>query len=76
MTKLLEQAIVANARQLSAEGRDAFAGALLSMAGEERPIVHLDDETRSAVRDGIAQAKRGEFVPGEEIEAFFKQHGF
>jgi predicted transcriptional regulator len=74
MTKLLEQAI-AKVRQLSAEDQDAFAVALLSMAGEERPIMHLDEETRAAVRDGLAQAKRGEFLPEEEMEAFFKLHG-
>ena len=74
MTKLLEQAI-AKVRQLSAEDQDAFALALLSMAGGERPIMQLNKDTRAAVRDGLAQAKRGEFVPQEEMEVFFKQHG-
>jgi predicted transcriptional regulator len=74
MTKLLEQAI-AKVRRLSAEDQDAFTVALLSMAGEERPMMHLDEETRAAVRDGLAQAKRGELVREEEMAAFFKQHG-
>jgi predicted transcriptional regulator len=71
MTKLSEQAI-AKIRELSA---DAFAVALISTTGEERPIMHLDEGTRAAVRDGLAQAKRGEFVPEKEMEALFKQHG-
>jgi predicted transcriptional regulator len=37
--------------------------------------VHLDDETRTAVREGKAQADRGEFVPDEEMAAFFKRNG-
>ena len=71
MTELLEKAI-AKVREFPDEDQDAFAVALLSMAGEETPITHLDEKTRAAVRDGLAQAKRGEFVP--EMEAFFKQH--
>jgi predicted transcriptional regulator len=73
MTKLLEKAI-AKVREFPDEDQDAFAAALLSMAGEETPVVHLDEETRAAVHDGLAQAKRGEFVPDEEMDAFFKQH--
>jgi hypothetical protein len=73
MTELLEKAI-AKVREFPDEDQDAFAVALLSMAGEETPIIHLDEETRAAVRDGLAQAKRDEFVPEEEMEAFFKQH--
>jgi predicted transcriptional regulator len=73
MTKLLEKAI-AKVREFPEEDQDAFAVALLSMAGEEAPVIHLDEETRAAVRDGLAQAKRGEFAPDEEMEAFFKQH--
>jgi hypothetical protein len=73
MTKLLEKAI-AKVREFPEEDQDAFAIALLSMAGEETPVVHLDDQTRTAVRDGLAQATRGEFVPDEEMETFFKQH--
>jgi hypothetical protein len=52
MTKLLEQAI-AKVRQLSAEDQDAFAAALLLMAGEERPIMHLDEETRVVYMMGL-----------------------
>jgi predicted transcriptional regulator len=38
-------------------------------------IVKLDEETQAAVREGLAQAKRGEFVSDEEMEAFFARHG-
>ena len=49
---------------------------MLSLA-EEWPIRadDLDDETRAAIREGIAQAKRGEFVPDEDIQALWKRYG-
>ena len=73
MTKLLEDAI-AKVRELPAEDQDAVAVAMLSMA-EEPPVAALDDETRAAIREGLEQARRGEFVPDEEIEALWRRHG-
>ena len=73
MTKLLEDAI-AKVRELPAEDQDAVAVAMLSVA-EETPIVALDDETRAAIREGLEQARRGEFVPDEEIDALWRRHG-
>jgi predicted transcriptional regulator len=66
MTKLLEQAI-ARVRQLPPEDQDALATALLSLAGEPTDVVQLDDDTRAAIEDGLAQAKRGEFASDEEV---------
>jgi predicted transcriptional regulator len=73
MTKLLEKAI-AKVRELPAEDQDAITVALLSMA-EERQLAPLNEETRAAIREGLEQARRGEFVPDEEVEAFWKRHG-
>jgi predicted transcriptional regulator len=73
MTKLLEKAIK-KARELPSEDQDTVAVAVLSMA-EETPVVALDEETRAAIREGLEQARRGEFVPEEEIEALWKRHG-
>jgi predicted transcriptional regulator len=73
MTKLLEMAI-AKARALPAEDQDAVAVAMLAMS-EETPVAAIDEETRAAIREGLEQARRGEFVPDEEIEALWKRHG-
>jgi predicted transcriptional regulator len=73
MTKLLDKAI-AQARQLPAEDQDAVALAMLAMV-DASPIVALDDETREALREGLEQARRGQFVPDAEIEALWKRHG-
>jgi predicted transcriptional regulator len=74
MTKLLERAI-ARIRELPDEDQDALALHLLAMADAGVSNVGLDDETRAAIREGLEQAQRGEFVPDDEIAALWKRHG-
>jgi len=72
MTKLLEQAIE-KLRALPDEDQDALASHILSdLDGFIEP---LDDKTRAAIQEGLAQARRGEFVPDEEMKSFWKSHG-
>jgi predicted transcriptional regulator len=75
MTEILDRAI-AKARTLSAEDQDALGAVLLSLA-EEWPnrTDDLDEETRAAIREGLAQAKRGEFVAEQDIQALWKRYG-
>jgi predicted transcriptional regulator len=72
MTKLMEKAIE-KVRALPPEAQDTVAVALLSLA-EEIPAA-LDDEARAAIREGLEQARRGEFVSDQEIEALWRRHG-
>jgi predicted transcriptional regulator len=74
MTKLLEKAI-AKVRSLPAEDQDTVAIAVLSMTGEVTPVVHLNEETRAAVLEGLAQAERGEFVPDEVVAEADERQG-
>jgi hypothetical protein len=75
MTKILDQAI-AKARTLSDEDQDALGAVVLSLAEDwPKGLNDIDDETRSAIREGLAQAKRGEFVPEEDIQALWKRFG-
>jgi predicted transcriptional regulator len=74
MTKLLEQAIE-GIRELPGKDQDALANALLSITGEETAVVHLDDETRAAIEEGLTQAERGEFVADEVVAEADKRHG-
>ncbi len=73
MTKLLEKAI-AKVRELPEDQQDALAAALLAMTGEEPPTVRLDEATRAAVREGLAQAERGEFVADEIVAEADTRH--
>jgi predicted transcriptional regulator len=72
MTKLLEKAI-AQARALPPEEQDALAAVLLTMADNRAGVIPLDDATRAAIREGLEQARRGQFVPDREIEALWKR---
>jgi len=74
MTKLLEEAI-AKVRALPAEGQVEEAEIMLSVAAKRGAPVPLDSETRAAVRRGVDQARRGEFVSDDEMAKFFKRHG-
>ena len=74
MTKLLDQAI-AKARALPEEEQDALARTILALAEGDATAFPIDDETRAAILEGLAQAERGEFVPDEDIEALWKRHG-
>jgi hypothetical protein len=72
MSKILEKAI-AKARTLPAEDQDVLGAVILALAEEELTrIGELDDETRAAVREGLEQARRGDFVPQEEIDALWQ----
>lgn len=73
-TKLLEKAID-RVRELPEDEQEAVAAVMLQMAGADAPLVHLDDETRAAVREGIAQGKRGEFVPDDVVAEANKRRG-
>ncbi|MGD9925641.1 MAG: hypothetical protein AB7V13_29950, partial [Pseudorhodoplanes sp.] len=66
MTKLLEQAFE-RARALPADEQDALAAVLLSMSEGGVGIVPLDVEARAASREGLEQARRGEFVPAAVV---------
>jgi predicted transcriptional regulator len=74
MTKLLERAI-AQARALPPDEQDTLAAVLLAMTDEREGVVPLDDQAREAIREGLEQARRNEFVPQGEIEALWKRFG-
>jgi predicted transcriptional regulator len=61
MTKLLEQAI-AKVRELPEDEQDTLAAVMLAKAED-------------AIREGLAQAERGEFVPDDVVAKANKRHG-
>jgi predicted transcriptional regulator len=74
MTKLLEKAIE-KIRKLSELDQDAVAVQILAMADASWDHVELDEEARAAIREGLDQARRGQFVSDEEIEAIWQRYG-
>jgi predicted transcriptional regulator len=74
MTKLQERAIE-QMRKLPVQDQDALANALLSLTGEPTTVILLDDDARAAVEEGLAQARRGDFVSDEEVAKADKHRG-
>jgi predicted transcriptional regulator len=74
MTKLLEKAI-AKVRELSEEEQDTLAAMILSIAEADAWRFPIDSETEAAIREGLAQAERGEFVPDDVVAESNKRHG-
>ncbi len=74
MTKMLEEAIQ-KVRELPEADQNEAAEMLLSVASKSEAPVRLDGETRAAIREGRAQARRGEFVSDDDMAAFFDRHG-
>jgi predicted transcriptional regulator len=47
----------------------------LALTARGKGIYFMDDEERAAVEEGLEQARRGEFVPDDEMKAFWKRLG-
>jgi len=71
MTKLLEDAIRIM-RELTEDDQDEATEMLLYIAVRTGAPVRLDDQTRTAIRAGREQARRGEFVSDADMAAFFR----
>lgn len=74
MTKLLEYAIE-KVRTLPETEQDTAAELLLVVVERYGEPEQLDDETRTAIEEGLAQLARGEKITQEEMEEFYRQRG-
>ena len=74
MTKLFDEAIK-RVRELPEAIQNEAAEILFAVASKRAEPVRLDDDTRKAVLEGKAQAKRGEFASDAEIAAFSRRQG-
>ena len=74
MTKLLDQAIE-KVRKLPEADQNDTAEMLLWAIEARGGSMPLDDETASAIDEGLADAKRGDFASETEIAALWKRHG-
>jgi predicted transcriptional regulator len=72
MTKLVQQAVAAISR-LPPETQDDIARLMLALA-EEAPA-SLTPEEAAAIAEAEAEIARGEHVPPETIQAFWRANG-
>lgn len=74
MIRILEEAF---AKVLALPEADQEEAAHLRLWALEKhaPPAPLDDDTCAAIDEGLAQARRGEFVSKEEIAKLWNRHG-
>ena len=72
MTKLLDKALEA-VRRLPADNQDEIARAMLHLAAHGGEPEIIDPAHLSAVLQGLAQARRGEFATDMEVEAALRR---
>ena len=56
------------------ETQEELMQAIVDIEAKHVGVYHLSDDERSAVREGLVQAERGEFVPDEIVAAYFDKH--
>ena len=56
------------------EDREELAEVARVIEARRTGVYRLSDEERAAVREGMAAARRGEFVPDDEMEKFYRLH--
>jgi len=57
------------------EAKEELARSMQAIEKKHGQVYHMSDEEWAAVQDGLAQARRGEFVSDGEMSAFWKKHG-
>jgi predicted transcriptional regulator len=68
---------VANVAEEMIDKPNPYVDAVQAVADIEAKhfgVYRLSDDERAAVREGLAQAARGEFVPDDIVEAYFKKY--
>jgi predicted transcriptional regulator len=56
------------------EDQQELADVAREIESRRTGIYRLSDEERTAVREGMDAARRGDFVPDHEMEEFYKLH--
>jgi predicted transcriptional regulator len=56
------------------EAQEELMQSIADIEAKHLGIYRLSDEERAAVREGLTQAARGEFVPDDVVDAYFKKY--
>ena len=72
MTSLVEQAVAAIS-QLPPETQDDLARLMLALA--ESPPTPLTSDEAAAIAEAESELARGERIPPETVQAFWRAHG-
>jgi predicted transcriptional regulator len=56
------------------EAQAELMQAIADIEAKHLGVYRLSDDERAAVREGLAQADRGEFVPDDVVAAYFNKY--
>jgi predicted transcriptional regulator len=75
MTKEQINSILEDIRSWPEEDQEELVELAREILARRAGVYVMNDEEREAVGEGLEQARRGEFVPDDEMESFWKQIG-
>jgi len=73
MNKIVES-IIDRVADWPEEAQEELMQSIVDIEAKHLGVYRLSDDERAAVREGMAQAARGEFVPDDVVEAYFKKY--
>ena len=56
------------------EAQEELMQSIVDIEAKHLGVYRLSDDERAAVREGLAQAARGEFIPDDVVEAYFNKY--
>jgi predicted transcriptional regulator len=75
MTKEQISSVLNSVRSRPQEDQEELVELAREIEARRTGIYVMNDEERAAVREGLEQAMRGEFVSDDEMDAFWKKYG-
>jgi hypothetical protein len=75
MTKEQINAVLESVRSWPEQDQEELIEFAREIAARRSGVYVMNDEERAAVQEGLNQARRGEFVPDDEMDAFWKKYG-
>ncbi len=75
MTKEQINAVLETVRSWPTEDQEELAEIVREIQARRTGVYVMSDEERAVVREGLEQARRGEFVSDDEMDAFWKKIG-
>ena len=56
------------------EAQEELMQSIIDIEAKHLGVYRLSDDERAAVREGLAQAERGEFVADDVVESYFNKY--
>lgn len=73
MNKIVET-ILDRVAEWPKEAQEELMQSIADIEARHLGVYRLSDDERAAVREGLAQAARGEFVADDIVEDYFRKH--